>query len=128
MAEAVGLESLQERHQVIGGGDLHRSLQGPEKIADHVRQWTLFTRLVHVACSLVAFRGRPVLDDSCGVGDALRQDAAKRFEVKLERGAQQRFLGFAAYESPAEDVVLTLEFGERLVRSQIERAGGETVG
>ncbi len=115
----------QEACQLSRRGHAQRRRQGVDVGADQVGDRVRLAGLVPVRRPLLQAIDRTVLDDAGGVGHALGQDALEGVQVQVAGRAQQAGRRLAAQEAPAEDVVLALPVGQRLVGGQIEHAVGE---
>ena len=126
LAEPV-LVRAQERDRVLGRLHADRGEQRVHVVADQIgdradRPVRVFPGRRVLAPGLV---DRAVLDDAGGVGHPLGEEALEGIEEQRAGRLQQGPHRLAAQESPAEDVVLSLPEGQRLVGRQVVRAERE---
>ena len=120
--EPLAPHPAQEGRDVIGVADRERGQERVGGVADEISHLVLLAARVLVRHGFLAARHGAVLENARGVGDALHEDAAECIEVQVHGRALERGGGFAPEKSPAEDVVLSLPRGQRLVGRQVEVA------
>ena len=115
----------QERDHVLGRRDADRAEQRVHVVADQIGHRMHDAVGIAPGGRVLAPErvDRTVLDDARRVRDALGEQALERLQRQRPRRPQQHPQRLAAQEAPAEDVVLALPGGQRLVRRQVVRAG-----